>query len=785
VSRRTLPGAFVGYLGALCAVSIVSLTWGAAHNGSGSRLLPFILFAGLFALSEYGVLFFNRKDARVGLSMTEPILLVMLTALTFGEVVWAIALASGTVAIFHRRIGWVKSIFNVASPVVAGTLTFAIASSLIASGDIVIRLVAAAVGTIAYAALTHLFVAVAISLVERKRFSAAVPRATLVNLGAGILIGLMLGAAYAGTHWALALFPLAQIVISLGYQATIKQAQERSRIQSLYRASNALAGTPDLSGALVAFLRAVAGTASTLGAAALLEYEGIIRKTVVVVSHPTSVREPVEDGPYVDLLEEVRAANKPIVIDDESPDDHKRLLEALEVRNLLAVPIREDDAVTGMLMVCDTVGAAQFEEEERHLLEAQGMELAMSLRSRRLFDEQVRAREENLRLQEQLQQAQRLESVGQLAGGIAHDFNNILAVIGNCSSFVLDELLTMDLDADQKAILEDVREIKSAADRATALTRQLLVFSRRDKIEEQVLDINDVIGDLVKLLRRAVGEGISIELDLDEVAPISADPGQIEQILLNLAINARDAMSGSGTVVIRMSEIELDRAAVAHRAGLSAGRYARLEVADSGCGMSAGVKDKAFEPFFTTKGKGRGTGLGLATVYGIVGRARGHIEIDSEPGRGSTFRIYLPIVADATFEGPVTVPIATPRGTGETILLVEDERSVRSVARRILDSGGYRVLEAGDGREALEVFSSSDRPVDLVLTDVVMPGMSGFDLKEAIHELRPDMTTLFMTAYSEAVSFPDAITGSVVIQKPFDKETLLSTIHNVLSKAAA
>jgi two-component system, cell cycle sensor histidine kinase and response regulator CckA len=285
-------------------------------------------------------------------------------------------------------------------------------------------------------------------------------------------------------------------------------------------------------------------------------------------------------------------------------------------------------------------------------------------------------------------------------------------------------------------------------------------------------------------LRRAVGESVSIDLDLNDVASISADPGQIEQVLLNLAINARDAMSGSGTVTIRTSEVELDRAAVAHRTGLVPGPYVRLQVSDSGCGMSPAVKEKAFEPFFTTKGKGRGTGLGLSTVYGIVGRAGGHIEIDSEQGRGTTFRIYLPVV-EAAVDEPVAAEIESPRGAGETILLVEDERSVRSVARRILDSGGYRVLEAADGWEALEVISGTESPVDLVLTDVVMPGMSGFDLKAAILELRPGMLTLFMTAYSEAMTFPDAVTGSEVVQKPFDKETLLSTIHEVLSKAPA
>jgi len=785
--RRGLTGIFTSYLALLCAVGAAALIWGTITEAQfEARVLPWLVFTALFVLSEHGVLFFNRSDARVGLSMTEPIFLVMLTALTFGEVVWGVALASAIVAVLHRRIGWIKSIFNVASPVVAATASFGLATLVANTGSgVVVSLAAAGIGTFAYAALTHLFVAIAIALVERRQLEPGAPRATFVNLGSGLLLGLTFAAAYAGTKWAVVLFPLAQVVISLGYQAVVKQSQERDRIQSLYRASNALASTPDLSGALVSFLRAVSATASTQSACTVIDHEGVIRRTVVLSSHAIAVREPVEEGPYIDLLAEVRRISGPVVIDEESPAEARVLLESLEARNLLAVPISEGDEVSGALVVTDRVGSAHFEDEDKRLLEAQAIDLAMSLRSRRLFDEQIQAREENQLLQDQLRQAQKLESVGQLAGGVAHDFNNILAIIANCSTFVLDELLAMDLSDDQRGILEDVREIKAAADRATNLTRQLLVFSRRDQVEEQILDVNDVIDDVGKLLRHAVGEGVSIELHLNELGPVSADPGQIEQILLNLAINGRDAMSGLGKVVIRTCEVELDRAAVAHRSALKPGPHVRLEVSDSGCGMSPAVLEKAFDPFFTTKAKGRGTGLGLATVYGIVGRARGHIEIDSEEGVGTTFRIFLP-VRNEEAKVVTTKSVATgPKGSGETILLVEDEGTVRSIARRILTAGGYDVIEAADAREALEVLGSAQTEVDLVLTDIVMPGMSGIDLKEAITQLRPETTTLFMTAYSEAVAFPDAVRGSLVVQKPFDSDTLLSTIHRVLSTKTA
>ena len=784
---KRLRPLLIVYIVSLCVVA-GSLLIGSVIDGlSLDDPIVWLSFIALLLMTELGQLLFNLKHARVGLHVTESIMLPMLLALPFEQVIWTIAIVWILDAIRYRKSGLMKAAFNMASPVVAGAMSVGVVSLLMGSGGSVLRgLSAAAVGTFTYALATHLFVAIVIALAERRSVDVAIPQATLVNIGGGILLGLLFAAAYVATQWAVLLFPLSQIAITLGYQAVVKQSQERDRIQSLYRASSALAGTPDLSGALVSFLRAVSATASTTGAGAVLEYEGMVRKTVVLASHAVAVREPIEDGPYLDLLAAVRSERGPLMIDDDSSIDDKKLLDELEVRNLLAVPIMEAEDITGALLVTDRVGSAQFGDEEQNLLEAQAIELSMSLRSRRLFDEQIQAREENQVLQDQLRQAQKLESVGQLAGGIAHDFNNILAIIGNCSTFVLDELLTMDLTAEQRTILEDVREIKSAADRATKLTRQLLVFSRRDQIEEQVLDVNDVIDGLVKLLRHAVGEGVAIELHLNETGSVSADPGQIEQILLNLAINARDARSGSGSVVIRTGEVELDRAAVAHRNGLVPGAHVRIEVSDSGCGMSPAVKEKAFDPFFTTKAKGQGTGLGLSTVYGIVGRARGHIEMDSEEGRGTTFRIYLPVLADAPAAEEIRAPVVTgPQGSGETILLVEDEHAVRAVARRILATGGYQVIEAADGREALQVIASAETEVDLVLTDIVMPGMSGLDLDEAIRRLRPGTTTLFMTAYSEAVAFPDAVRGSLVVQKPFDSDTLLSTIHQVLSTATA
>jgi PAS domain S-box-containing protein len=389
--------------------------------------------------------------------------------------------------------------------------------------------------------------------------------------------------------------------------------------------------------------------------------------------------------------------------------------------------------------------------------------------------ERARAEEEKAALETQLNQAQKLESVGQLAGGIAHDFNNILAVILNTSGFILEEL-------DEKSEhYEDVQEIKSAGERAAALTRQLLVFSRRDAVEPEVLDLNGVVKGLEQLMRRAVGEGVVIDIDCaEDLAPIKADSGQLEQVLLNLAINARDAMEGGGTIRFATMNVPWSSQLERSHADLKPGAYIRLEVTDTGSGMPPHVIAKAFDPFFTTKPKGQGTGLGLATVYGIITRNGGRVEIHSKQGLGTTFEILLPVSEeDASVKEEETGP-AMHRGDGETILLVEDEDSVRAVAKRILSRNGYNVVEASNGVEALAQVEATDHNVRLLLSDVVMPQMSGVELVYQLNKVHPEIKVIYMSGYSEAVFSGPQNENTSLIQKPFVEKDLLAKVRAAL-----
>ena len=377
----------------------------------------------------------------------------------------------------------------------------------------------------------------------------------------------------------------------------------------------------------------------------------------------------------------------------------------------------------------------------------------------------------------QLHQAQRLESVGQLAGGIAHDFNNTLGVIMNYAEFVADEQ-----EPDSQA-LHDVEEIRRAAERAAALTRQLLIFSRREVVQPEVLDLRQVVSGLENLLHRALGERVEMEtLFGDDLMAIEADPGQIEQVLVNLAVNARDAMPDGGRLLIEADNAELDEEYAYMHPDTEPGDYVRLKVSDTGVGMDEKTIQRAFEPFFTTKGKAEGTGLGLATVYGIVTGAGGRIDIYSEPGMGTTVKIHFPASSVAPSEGEAQ-PKERPAGHGEVVLVVEDEPDVRRMAERILTKGGYSVIGASGGEEALEVCRRADRPVHLLLTDVIMPGMLGTELVEQIDTIRPELGVIFMSGYSHEVLAPEALAeqgAGAFIEKPFSASELLKAVRGLL-----
>jgi len=380
-------------------------------------------------------------------------------------------------------------------------------------------------------------------------------------------------------------------------------------------------------------------------------------------------------------------------------------------------------------------------------------------------------------LEHQLRQSQKMEAVGQLAGGIAHDFNNLLTAILGSTQLLLHATPPGD------ARREDVEEIRNAGLRAAELTRQLLAFSRRQVLAPKVLELNAVVANMDKMLRRLIGDDVELATALHaEAGAVNADPGQLEQVLLNLVVNARDAMPGGGRVLIETTRMTLRDELVERRHRLPPGDYVCLAVADSGLGMDEATQAHLFEPFFTTKEVGKGTGLGLATVYGIVKQSGGYIWVYSEPGRGTTVKVYLPRVRGAA-EPPLPAPELPPlRGGKETVLLVEDAAPVRTLARRSLEARGYRVLDAADGPSALELSARHAEEIDVLVTDVVMPGMSGRELAERLAPTRPRMKVLYTSGYTDDAMVRQGVlnAGVAFLQKPFVPDTLARKVRDVL-----
>jgi PAS domain S-box-containing protein len=381
-------------------------------------------------------------------------------------------------------------------------------------------------------------------------------------------------------------------------------------------------------------------------------------------------------------------------------------------------------------------------------------------------------------LKEQLRQSQKMEAIGKLAGGVAHDFNNLLTVIQGYG-----ELLLNSLDQGSR-LRQDVQEIMHASERASSLTRQLLAFSRKQVLQPKVLDLNAHVSNMDKMLRRMIGEDIElVTLLAEDLGRIKADPGQIEQAILNLAVNAKDAMLNGGKLTIETANVKLDENYARSRIGVIPGDYVMLSMSDTGGGMAPETKERIFEPFFTTKEKGKGTGLGLSTVYGIVQQSGGNIWVYSEPGLGTTFKIYLPRIEEGTESlRPAAVPTKSLQGS-ETVLLVEDEEMVRKLACTVLEKNGYTVLEASNGDEALDVVQGRNgNPIHLVVTDVVMPGMSGRQLADRLVSLRPELKVLYMSGYTDNAIVHHGVLdpGIAYIQKPFTPDALASKVREIL-----
>ena len=384
---------------------------------------------------------------------------------------------------------------------------------------------------------------------------------------------------------------------------------------------------------------------------------------------------------------------------------------------------------------------------------------------------------ERRHLEDQLRQSQKLEAVGQLAGGVAHDFNNLLGVITGYSDLALREI-----DPEHRAHRR-VEQIRKAAERAAALTRQLLAFSRKQVLQPRVLALNAVVADVEKMLRRLIGEHIQLVTVLSEdLGTVKADPGQIEQVLVNLAVNARDAMPGGGKLVIETANTDLDEGYVRAHADARPGPHVVLSVSDTGHGMDARTLSRVFEPFFTTKGPDKGTGLGLSTVYGVVKQSGGHVTAYSEPGHGTTFKVYLPRVDEPLEPRPGQAAVGeTPRGT-ETILLAEDEESLRLMFRELLKGAGYLVLEGASPEAALAASESHAGPIHLFMTDVVMPRIGGQELARRVLVTRPQVRVLYISGYSfEGIGHHGLIdAGANYLEKPFTAEALLRTVRKIL-----
>ncbi len=512
----------------------------------------------------------------------------------------------------------------------------------------------------------------------------------------------------------------------------------------------------------------------------ILAYEGLAWDPTVNRRFYEEARRTYHEKGYLEftaldnLFGRVITTGQPVVANDPASDPRANGLPPGHppLRHFLGVPILRNGQVAGLIGVANRPGG--YTGSEQVMLET-------LTRSAGVFYDGYHRQQRETALETQLRQAQKMEAIGHLAGGIAHDFNNLLTIItGYC------QLLRQQMPPTHP-LHRLVDQIASAGTRATSLTQQLLTFSRKQSCAPTVLSVNELVEGMREMLQRLLGEHIELTARLDAAAwPVQADQGQIEQVLLNLAVNARDAMPDGGTLTVETGNVTIDES-LAGQSVLPVGDYVRLAVTDTGCGMDSATQARIFEAFFTTKEPGKGTGLGLATVYGIVKQNGGHILVSSQPGQGSTFLVYLPKSMNRTAtERPVPQQTEAHRGT-ETILVVEDDPGVRAIISETLTEQGYRVLEARSGGDALRIGREYAGAIDLLLTDIVMPQMNGQAVVEQLLHLRPAMSVVYMSGYpADAVACRrEGAPGTAFLPKPLSPDTLAATIRRILDVAAS
>ena len=481
------------------------------------------------------------------------------------------------------------------------------------------------------------------------------------------------------------------------------------------------------------------------------------------------------------LAGQVAATGEPLVVMDPANDprltpEHRDGYRRLGIRAFLGVPVKVADRVEGVLTI-RTCRPEGFSAEDQTIATAFALYAATALGNARLYPQVAQAYEELARTQDQLTQAQKMEAVGRLAGGVAHDFNNLLTIVTGRTQLMAGRLPPDD------PLQRDIGLINKTAQRAVALISQLLAFSRKQVLQPRVLDLNAIVANLEPMLRRLIGEHIDLRtVPAPDLGRVKADPGQLEQVILNLAVNARDAMPQGGTLTIQTTNVEVDAAYARRHPTAQVGPHVMLAVSDTGCGMDPETKAHIFEPFFTTKEKGRGTGLGLATLYGVVTQSGGHIWVDSEPGQGATCKIYLARVEEVAETAERDAQPHALRPGSETVLLVEDEAELRELACEVLKGNGYTLLSAGDGIEALQIAEGHPGPIHLLLTDVIMPRMSGQELAGRVALTRPETRVLFMSGYTDDAIVHHGVLDPAVflLEKAFTPDALLRKVREVL-----